>query len=58
VARKKDNGTKSEDDLQKLIYNYNIYQNQWGNHLQQRPLWCVFGTTNKEDIKLLIYGTE
>ncbi len=21
-------------------------------------MWCVFGTTSKEDIKLLIYGAE
>jgi hypothetical protein len=39
-------GKLREDDLQKLIYNYNIYQNQKGNHLEQRPLWCVFETTS------------
>jgi hypothetical protein len=44
------NGTMSEDVLQKLIYNYYIYQNKSGNLLEQRPLWCVSGTKSKKDI--------
>jgi hypothetical protein len=43
------NGTMSEDVLQKLIYNYYMYKNI-KEIMLNRDLWCVFGTKSKADI--------